>query len=192
VLHVASVSYPIIISFQPKFKLEQTIGLPFICPSFINLSTNYLDAVIKYTLFELGTWNLVYEYMAMCTLCTLFSFLSPFICLPLNQGHTWRSNVWICVSCLFYISHILEGFLLNFAQMFSSLSHLCRRHGSAILAQGQGQIWRLSVWVCVSCPLNISVILWRIFMKLYLNVKLTETLCQRHKSNIFIKVKVTQ
>jgi len=49
-------------------------------------------------------------------------------------------------------------------------------------------IAKVTVWDCVSCPLHISHILYRICMKLGSNVNLTEPMCRRHESAILASV----
>ena len=64
------------------------------------------------------------------------------------------------------------------------------RHVSAVFAHGQGDTYRSNVWAIIPCLLHIFRIFWRIVMKLWSKVQFIKTLCRRHESALYLKVKV--
>ena len=98
-----------------------------------------------------------------------------------GQGHNWRSRVWAFdfVSSPYLLNSLI--FFFNFGQMLASVRR-CTEPTQPCRFKVKVTIEGHEFEPLISCSLLISWTLWKIFIKLWPNVRLSETMCRTYNS----------
>ena len=145
------------------------------------------------------SWHLKRMHHLFCYMTFFILFFNPpprsgwgiiemaFVCPSVNLSVRPSVSPTVTLSCPLHISWTLwkillplEGFSLNFGHMFASVRRCAKLitqpcpHKVKVTVQGH----RFEPWI--SCQLCISWTLWKIFIKLWSNVRLSESMCRTH------------